>query len=431
VLTLVTLSAACDLRAQTSTTPPPGRNSDKVILRIASDNTMTLQAVIVSVEDLQNKLAETVKHNPRTTLSIQAEQSTTWAIISKVLNAARAAHLEIARTQVSSSPRVDWSAKKLTGPGIGGRRGMLKPEDAEKLEAKLVEDPEDFSARRDLLAFYGFRDRGAKARHVLWIIEHHPELSSHGPELSLDPIMQGSAFQKGKELWLKNVKDQPANTAILGNAAAYFLVYESETAETLLRKAQALEPKNPGWSEQLGELYELEAQGESGTALAAKAVAEYEKAQTQASPPEAGNPRLSDLAKMALAAGQLDKARKYANELLGPGLDYHRGSNAGEAVFHGNTVLGRIALREGKIDEAKKYLLEAGKTKGSPVLGSFGPSMTLAKELLEKGESDTVLKYFEECGLFWKYQPGVEKLTKWTADVKAGTKPDFAGNLNY
>ena len=51
---------------------------------------------------------------------------------------------------------------------------------------------------------------------------------------------------------------------------------------------------------------------------------------------------------MALAAGDLEKARTYASELLGPGLQWSRGGNAGNALFHGNIVLGRIALREGQ-----------------------------------------------------------------------------------
>jgi len=38
-------------------------------------------------------------------------------------------------------------------------------------------------------------------------------------------------------------------------------------------------------------------------------------------------------------------------------------------------------LKEGKVEDAKHYLLEAGKTPGSPQLNSFGPDMSLAEEL--------------------------------------------------
>ena len=56
----------------------------------------------------------------------------------------------------------------------------LTPAEVDALEAKLEEDPEDFSARRDLLAYYANRDQAAKQKHVLWIIEHHPEFSGNG-----------------------------------------------------------------------------------------------------------------------------------------------------------------------------------------------------------------------------------------------------------
>ncbi len=50
----------------------------------------------------------------------------------------------------------------------------------------------------------------------------------------------------------------------------------------------------------------------------------------------------------------------------------------------------------------KKYLIAAGKSPGSPQMDSFGPNMTLAKDLLEKGERDAVLEYFMRCRKFWK-----------------------------
>jgi hypothetical protein len=92
-------------------------------------------------------------------------------------------------------------------------------------------------------------------------------------------------------------------------------------------------------------------------------------------------------------------------------------------------VQGRIALRNGRVDEAKKFLQEAGKTPGSPQLGSFGPNMSLAKDLLENGETNAVLEYFQQCGKFWKMAGG--QLDTWAADVKEGRKPNFGANLDY
>ncbi len=55
--------------------------------------------------------------------------------------------------------------------------------------------------------------------------------------------------------------------------------------------------------------------------------------------------------------------------------------------------------------------------------------MTLARELAEKGETQTVVAYFDLCRAFWKMQNG--RLDDWTALVKQGRIPNFGGNLRY
>jgi beta-lactamase regulating signal transducer with metallopeptidase domain/tetratricopeptide (TPR) repeat protein len=443
LLALIALPMACRPKAEiphavlSKQAQPIVSIKDALNIRISKDGTMTLQNEPVRLDDLQKKIEEAVHENPQEGMAIWIEDGKSVDLGNKVNQIASAAGVAWTvmpmtpkRAGMTAEPPSDWSGKQLRGPGYMPSPRMLTPADADALEAKLLDDPEDFSARRDLLVYYGFRDRGAKEKHVLWIIEHHPEFSASGPEMRLDPVMEGSAYERGKTLWLKNAQENPTNALILRNAAAYFMIYDHATAEDLLKKAQALEPQNPAASAQLGQLYKLEAMGQPGE-LAAKALAEFEKAQAQSSPAVPGSPGLSDLAKMALDAGDLEKARKYANELLGPGMEWAGGGNAGDAFFQGNIVLGRIALRESKMDEAKKYLLEAGKTKGSPVLGSFGPNMMLAKELLEKGETNVVLEFFQECEKFWPQYGGQNKMAKWTAEVKEGKKPDFGANLLY
>lgn len=103
--------------------------------------------------------------------------------------------------------------------------------------------------------------------------------------------------------------------------------------------------------------------------------------------------------------------------------------NFGNAVHKGNLTLGRVALRAGDIEAAKKFLLEAGRAPGSPQLNSFGPNMTLAKELLEKGEHDAVLEYFQLCAAFWEMDRG--RLREWSPLVEKGVIPDFGANLLY
>jgi beta-lactamase regulating signal transducer with metallopeptidase domain/tetratricopeptide (TPR) repeat protein len=322
----------------------------------------------------------------------------------------------------------DWSSKQPEPRHLGKN---LTAGEVAALEAKLVKDPEDFSARWDLLFNYYTKNRAARQKHVLWVIEHHPEFAAGGfaPFLAFDPNMDGSTYYTGKTLWLKQVQKNPKNAVILGNAAAYMLIHDDATAEDLLKKAQALEPQNKTYANQLGQLYKIEGMSEPGTGpkYAAKALAEFEKGQTPGTAPEFEN--LDDLAKTAFDAGAIEKARGYATELLRQAPAMKKDWNYGNAIQHGNIVLGRIALREGKIDEAKKYLLEAGKTPGSPQMNSFGPNMSLAEELLEKGETGVVLEYFKQCEKFWKMSRG--RLDTWTALVKQGSKPDFGANLEY
>ena len=55
--------------------------------------------------------------------------------------------------------------------------------------------------------------------------------------------------------------------------------------------------------------------------------------------------------------------------------------------------------------------------------------MMLAKELLEKGEKEIVLEYFQLCSKFWK--SGRNRLKQWADVVEKGQVPNFRGNLLY
>jgi predicted Zn-dependent protease len=102
---------------------------------------------------------------------------------------------------------------------------------------------------------------------------------------------------------------------------------------------------------------------------------------------------LNDAAKQSFVVGNAEDARKYAQELMALLPKSPGDWNYGNAVQDANLVLGRIAVKEGRVDEAKQYLLAAGNSPGSPQMNSFGPNVSLAKDLLEKGERDAVIQY--------------------------------------
>ena len=62
-------------------------------------------------------------------------------------------------------------------------------------------------------------------------------------------------------------------------------------------------------------------------------------------------------------------------------------------------------------------------------MDTFGPNMSLARDLLEQGEKGVVLEYFELCRNFWKMHRG--RLDAWATTVNDGGMPDFGGNLLY
>ena len=57
--------------------------------------------------------------------------------------------------------------------------------------------------------------------------------------------------------------------------------------------------------------------------------------------------------------------------------------------------------------------------------------MALAKELLELGENEVALKYFELCSEFWKHEDALNEQANWTELVKAGGIPDLGANIVY
>lgn len=308
-----------------------------------------------------------------------------------------------------------------------------------KLESQVAANPDDVGARTQLLEEHYFlrADRSTKAmaarqQHILWLIRNRPDAPVlDTPYAHLDAILESSAYAEGKQAWMEQVDRDPTNAAILGHAAAYFLLHDSAAAEDLYRRAEAAEPQNPKWTRQLGQLYSLGLSGKAdeGRQQAAKdALDAYERSLSNMKEAEEREATLPDVAKAALEAGDLAKARSYAEEILKQAGSSGRDNwNYGNMIHHGHLLLGRLALLDGDVATAKEHLLAAGKTPGSPQLNSFGPNMLLAKELLEKGEREAVLEYFKLCGSFWERS----ELEAWAKDVRASKVPSFGANLDY
>ena len=324
-------------------------------------------------------------------------------------------------------------------------------EESELLEEKLKNNPHDISSRTQLLGYYmqlpPVNDPSAleaKRKHILWLVQNSPEAEVLGAiEVTIFGIFDPIGYSKVKEAWRTQLERNPKNVTILGNAAKMLgnpanamALNEREAAIKLLQRAQSLDPSNAKWARELGQQHALEAlwnaslpwgSPEAVTAANDRALTQFENA--YALEDEHGKDALlPDLAKAAFGADQLVKAREYAEITLQVAKSDW---NYGNRIHHGNLVLGRIALREDNIDEAKTRLIAAGKMPGSPQLDTPGPNMTLAKELLERGERDIVLEYFRLCSKFWASEDAQDQLGKWTVLVNGGRVPDFGANLHY
>jgi hypothetical protein len=168
---------------------------------------------------------------------------------------------------------------------------------------------------------------------------------------------------------------------------------------------------------------------DAGRPSAAEALARYEQLLQATSDPEKTFYLTTKAAAAALAAGESGKAKAYSKALLEQAALMRDDWNYGNAIHVANLVLGQVALSSGDLTEAKRLLLEAGGTPGSPQLNNFGPNMQLAKGLLAKGEREAVLQYFVLCANFWKDREG--KLGEWKAAIRKGGEPEFGANLNY
>jgi len=138
---------------------------------------------------------------------------------------------------------------------------------------------------------------------------------------------------------------------------------------------------------------------------------------------------LSDLVKQAVRESKFDDAKAIAKEMLGVAAKAPDNQLSGRATFDANLALGSVALREGDKKAAGQYLIAAAEAKGMPSLGSFGPNMTLARDLLNAGEKDTVLEFFRLMVISWPRES--VQLGEWADRVRAGGKPDFGVYLMY
>ena len=230
----------------------------------------------------------------------------------------------------------------------------------------------------------------------------------------------------GSVMW----NERRATCPVLGNAAGFVDLDDRELAISLLESALESDPRNPVRAFEVGFQHWLAAGPERAPAddpQLSLAVDHFERAYELAGTGDSMRQTYAVHAmRGAFATGRHADARHYAERVL-DACGACDGWRRADALHQVNIVLGRVALAEADVASAREHLLAAGRVEGSPVLGSFGPNMALAKELLERGERDAVLEYLGLCSRFWDRK----RLGVWAGVVRAGRTPDFGSNLIY
>ncbi|MCQ4164709.1 hypothetical protein [Tahibacter harae] len=133
--------------------------------------------------------------------------------------------------------------------------------------------------------------------------------------------------------------------------------------------------------------------------------------------------RMNDTLSKAVGSKDFELAASTARKFLEESRYYRCNWNFGNAIHDAHAALGMEALHRGDVSAAASFLVQAGRSPGSPQLDTFGPDLDLAKAVLNAGRKDAVAAYLWGIGRFWKEDDGL--VERWKLDLSAGRTPDF------
>ncbi|HEX8369806.1 MAG TPA: hypothetical protein VF604_14765 [Pyrinomonadaceae bacterium] len=310
--------------------------------------------------------------------------------------------------------------------------------------------PEDVEIRIELIEYYDRQESAAAKKaaqaHRLWLVRHRPEKMYYrelGWWVNAEDL-KNPDYIALKDEWLKQINLKKTNEKIRLSAAQFLSQLDAPLAEKLLREGQQINPNLYEYSERLIGIYEdrvagavsdyesAEVNGKEADIDAAlrKVLAEGEKALSIISKDE-GRAKSSDhfelLVKVAGAAldlNDLKKARAFAEFILNeiknesdPWRDTEK------AIYYGNTLLGRVALREGNTAKAGEHLLASLTFPEENDFEIKDPELDLAAELLARGEKQTVLNYLARAEKLTTDDDNIKIFRRWQRLIKRNSFP--------
>jgi tetratricopeptide (TPR) repeat protein len=324
-----------------------------------------------------------------------------------------------------STLAADKPARSLISSANAGVK--LSDDQAGSIETKLRKTPDDPELHAQLLGYFQARKTGeheARTKQILWMIANRPaDTITTTAYCMIDAADDPDDYAKAKEAWDSQLGSHSTDPVITANGAAFRAVADFPDAQSLLEKAESLDPKNELWPERLAQLDEqrmAKYPAEAAT-LAADALGQRQSAYKLTPDPQRRFHVLIHMPEDAMLSENLIQARRLGNQLVGTAEKFQNDPEYGDAIHRGNIVLGEESLEAGNVDRAEQYLAAAGDTPGSASLATVGPDLHLAKRLLARGERTAVRSYLAQCTKFWK--DGEQRLKDWISALDTGGTP--------
>jgi hypothetical protein len=160
-----------------------------------------------------------------------------------------------------STPNFSNAAVRELNLSILSDGWNTNPAEAERLELVLSGNPHDVATRTRLISYYYQQIiNEPRNRHVLWLIENHPEAPIFDVASSVANMAPGwnkrttdAEWERAIVLWRRQVERFPNHVGVLSNAAQ---ALPFEDSFRLIGRLRALEPGRSEWVVSLARLYE-------------------------------------------------------------------------------------------------------------------------------------------------------------------------------
>lgn len=284
------------------------------------------------------------------------------------------------------------------------------------------------SSLKDLLVLHAYfihkSDQPESALEiVLLLIENHPEFSL----LLAQPLwcLHSSVDDRAQitAAWLSQVETNPDNYRVLSNAAYFLKDMDLPAAIGLAKRALKLAPQDRWCQCSLASM--LLQSAISGSAEASSQGREALKIYELLLEDDTGEinrmQKLKDVARAALAAGESERSKSAALEVL----SFERGDSndigEADASFWAHNVLGKLAYHDGDLELACEHMLASGRISISSCLH---PEPELVGLLLRRGKIEEVKQHLRD----WldNFPEAKRIFDDWVCQIDHDEVPDFS-----